>query len=60
MNFVDVEWNAPTQPNGQIEFYNVISSSLSDPSYLITKFIGTLRHFDASIPKGMMHTILKV
>ena len=24
MNFVDVEWSPPTNPNGQIEFYNVI------------------------------------
>ena len=23
MNFVDVEWSSPNNPNGQIEFYNV-------------------------------------
>ena len=27
MNFVDVEWSPPTNPNGQIEFYNVITNS---------------------------------
>ena len=23
MNYVDVEWSSPSNPNGQIEFYNV-------------------------------------
>tara|TARA_Y200000002_G_C22654285_1_gene652764 strand:- start:650 stop:1768 length:1119 start_codon:yes stop_codon:yes gene_type:complete len=31
---------------------DIISSGLTDPKYLFTRFTGLLRHFDASIPKS--------
>ena len=36
---------------------DIISSTFTDPSYFVTKFIGTLRHFDASIPKKIKNII---
>ncbi len=36
---------------------DIISSSLSEPTFLLTKLIGILRHFDASIPKKKKNII---
>lgn len=37
---------------------DIISSTLSDPKYLLTRFIGILRHVDASIPKDKKTNIV--
>lgn len=36
---------------------DIISSGLTDPKFLLTKIIGVLRHFDASIPKNKKNII---
>lgn len=37
---------------------DIISSSLTDPTFFLTKLIGVLRHFDASIPKNKKNIII--
>ena len=37
---------------------DIISSTFTDPKYLLTRFIGLLRHFDASIPKNKKINII--